>query len=293
MRARRTLFLIAAAALFAAPLSCPAQKNNDMTKSAAGYSKRYRAQDSSLGDQKSRLQGSRFEKKDFADSGKPSRFEGMKPRDMGGKTFRDSGKTAPEASKKFSAPEYKGPKGEWRGASDRASFKNAGKNLTKTYSGKIDVAKRNREYQDFVEKYYGSLADRSMEDINKYYSRAPKEGGADIVKKAGGKISGEDDEGFFDFLSPRQKRPAVRFTGVEKKIKPPKPEAREEKPVQTSSRAAHARPPENAPRARVSPKPENREIVEQIDAEKAKRMNFLNIPDQFRSDATIKVKVKE
>jgi len=293
MRALRTLFLFAAASLFAVPLSCLAQKNNDMTKSAAGYSKRYRTQDSMLGDKKSQFQDSRFEKKSFVDSDKTSRFGGMKSRVIGDKNFPDSGKAAPDASKKFSVPEYKGSKGEWRGGSDKANFKNADRNLTKTYSGKIDIAKRNREYQDFVEKYYGSLTDRSMEDINKYYSRAPKEGGADIVKKAGGKISGEDEEGFFDFLSPRAKRQPVRFTGVEKKIRPPKPEAQETKPAQTNSHAPQVRAPESAPRKRVSQTPENREVVEQIDAEKAKRINFLNIPDQFRSNATIKVKVKE
>jgi hypothetical protein len=158
------------------------------------------------------------------------------------------------------------------------------------------------QYQCFIDKYYGTLVDRSMEDFNKYYSRASSEDST-YVKRAGAELTGEEEDGFFDFLSSdtRVKRKAIKFTGVEKKVDPasmqkeksPPPEQMQSSGMQKSVSPSPTST-ELAPKTtqfKSKPSADVKEVI--IDAEQAKRYRFLKAPDEYRSKATIKVQVKE
>ena len=161
----RLIFI--AVSLFAIPLCCLAQKHNDYTKSASSFSRKYQSEESRFGGKKSQMQGSVVEKKSFFDSGKTSNFSGKESYWSNQKTSIDASNRAPNASKKFDVSEYKGDFNKWNRSGDKAKFINGDKNLSKVYKGKIDISKRNMQYQSFIDKYYGSLVDRSMEDFNK------------------------------------------------------------------------------------------------------------------------------
>ena len=248
------------------------------------------------------MQGSVVEKKSFFDSGKTSNFSGKESYWSNQKTSIDASNRAPNASKKFDVSEYKGDFNKWNRSGDKAKFINGDKNLSKVYKGKIDISKRNMQYQSFIDKYYGSLVDRSMEDFNKYYSRASSQD-TTYVKRAGAELTGEEEEGFFDFLSSdtRIKRKAIKFTGVERKIDPktmqkektPPPEQMQSSGMQKSASPAPTST-QLAPKStqlKTKPSADIKEVI--IDAEQAKRYRFLKAPDEYRSKATIKVQVKE
>jgi hypothetical protein len=141
-----------------------------------------------------------------------------------------------------------------------------------------------------------------MEDFNKYYSRASTEDST-YVKRAGAKLTGEDEEGFFDFLSSdtRIKRKAIKFTGVEKKIDPstmqktqtPPPDTMQSSGMQKSVSPSPTSTPStsNVNQLRTKPSSDIKEVI--IDDEQAKKYQFLKAPDQYRTKATIKVQVKE
>ncbi|MBE6411478.1 MAG: hypothetical protein E7036_02870 [Opitutales bacterium] len=296
----RLIFI--AVSLFAIPLCCLAQKHNDYTKSASSFSRKYQSEESRFGGKKSQMQGSVVEKKSFFDSGKTSNFSGKESYWSNQKTSIDASNRAPNASKKFDVSEYKGDFNKWNRSDDKAKFINGDKNLSKVYKGKIDISKRNMQYQSFIDKYYGSLVDRSMEDFNKYYSRASSQD-TTYVKRAGAELTGEEEEGFFDFLSSdtRIKRKAIKFTGVERKIDPktmqkektPPPEQMQSSGMQKSASPAPTST-QLAPKStqlKTKPSSDIKEVI--IDAEQAKRYRFLKAPDEYRSKATIKVQVKE
>lgn len=294
--------LLVAVSLFAIPLCCLAQKHNDFTKASTSYSRKYQTEESRFGGQKSRMQDTALGKKSYYDSQKSSALGGKESYWSNKEAMYNSSNLAPDASKNFSAPEFKGDLGKWYRSGTKANFVNGDRNLSKVYKGRIDMNKRNVEYQAFIDKYYGNLVDRSMEDFNKFYSRASTEDST-YVKRAGAQLSGEDEDGFFDFLTSdtKIKRKAVKFTGVERNMNTANMQKKQTPPVDTMPSTGMQKPPPVMPSApQVKPQPnqmktsssnEAKEVI--IDNEQAKKYHFLKAPDQYRSKATIKVQVKE
>ncbi len=296
-------FFIIAVSFTTIPLCCFAIKSNDFTKASASAFKRYQTDKSNLSEKSSNISTEKLDTKMFYDSTRRSNLRDKESRMSGKNTSLDSSHKYGN-QKRLELLEYNGDVRLWDKGKQEANFVNSDKNFTKKYKGKIDITKRNREYQDFIEAYYGNLVERSMEDINKYYSRSASDTNNDkYVKTAGDKLRAEDDEGFFDFLSSNKKikRKPLSFTGVEKKIRSKKSlESKEENNAEISR--------DFLPNAETSQKSsilnqssqvqqkivnDNDAIEESIDAEKAKRLRFLNVPEQFRSKASIKVKVKD
>lgn len=288
-----------AVSFFSIPLCCLAQKHNDFTKASGAYSERYNAQDSNFTGQKSQMQGSSVEKKSFVDSDKSSWLNGKSSSWTGQKSVINSSQLAPDASKMFKTPTLNGDYGKWRYADEKVNFFDSDNNLTKKYNGKIDVSKRNRQYQDFIDKYYGNLVDRSMEDFNKFYSRTSDKDNT-YVKRAGAELTGEEEESFFDSLfssNTKIERKAVKFTGVERRINPASTQKTSDSKAETTQTgntqkgvdAMQAKPQVN--QLKTKPASNTTEVI--IDGEQAKKYNFLKAPDQYRSKATIKVQVKE
>lgn len=302
---------ISAGLLTAIPLSCFAVKNNDFTKASSSFSRKYQTQESRWSDKKSPMQSQSFEKKPF---NAPDNAEGLRDRQWHQKdsqTAKDIfNKKSPDASKKFPSKEYNGKQNEsWDKSGEKASFENWDNNMSKKYKGKIDVYKRDVDKQRQIDEYYSSISERSMDEINKFYSRSARSPQRDeMVKKAGQQINGEDEDDFFDFLSSKEKikRSPVMFKGREQKTRernlsdassPAAPQPRQNYGENSTASAANS---EFAKASKTNPKKQTQTLKRSnvisetvIEPERAKKLQFLKIPDDFRSDATIKVQIKE
>ena len=293
------------AAAFALP--CHAVKSNDFTKASNSYSRKYQSDKSRYGEEKSRMQGERAAMdKSFSPKTETSRFQGESAHLDGNAAEYFFDKTAPDASKKFGVKDYSGMSGDWAKGNSHASFKNSDVNLSKKYVGKIDVYRRDVDKQREIDGYYSSISERSMTEINKFYSRTPNGStNDDMIKKAGAQLGGEgDDGGFFDFLSSHEKikrapvsfksRPASSSEFSRDGAKPvetlqaPTPATvatgRQQSVPQEASATVLSRPTQTI-RSNV--------LTEEIPLERAKKLRFLNVPEELRSNASIKVRVKE
>ena len=291
-----------AVSFLAIPLCCLAQMHSDFTKASPSQSRKYETQDSKYTGQKSRMQNDIVEKKSFFDSGKTSNFTGKESKWSNQKSNINSSKLTLDSSKRFNVPDYNGNFNKWNRSGEKADFINGDKNLSKMYKGKIDISKRNVQYQSYIDKYYGTLVDRSLEDFNKYYSRASSEDST-YVKRAGAQLTDQEEEGFFDFLSSDThiKRKAIKFTGVEKKINPKSTQKQQQLPQDATKSSEMQKSVSPSPTStefvpkinqiRTKPASNVKEVI--IDEEQAKKYQFLKAPDQYRSKATIKVQVKE
>ncbi len=293
-------FFILVASLLALPLCCFAIKSNDFTRSSAIGSRRYRNDNTNdLKQKTSQFGEKRLDLETYYDSSKRVNLGDERSHWNDDISNIDTSSRAYGASRRFPVPEYNGDTKPWNFADKRASFVNSDRNLTKKYNGKIDINKRNTDYQNFIKDYYGELVERSMEDINKYYSRTSTGSNDKFLQRAGGKLLGEDEEGFFDFLSSDEKikRKSVSFRGVDNssisvKRKPESTSVpKGETLLSPQTSYVPVSPSSNSGNKMLRIDDDIKETV--IDAEQARGLQFLNVPDQFRSKATIKVKVKD
>ena len=296
------------AAAFALP--CLAVRSNDFTKASNSYSRKYQSDKSRYGEEKSRMQGERAGMgKSFSPKTETSRFQGEAARLDGAAAEYFFDKTAPDASKKFAVKDYSGMSGDWSRGDTRASLKNSDVNLSKKYAGKIDVYRRDTDKQREIDAYYSSISERSMSEINKFYSRTPNSSANDdMIKKAGAQLGGEGDGGgFFDFLSSHEKikRAPVSFKSrpassseFSRKGSAPAETVQTPTPAAVSESAAARRqyvPQETSATVLSRPTQSIRSnvLTEEIPLERAKKLRFLNVPEELRSNASIKVRVKE
>ncbi len=300
--------MVAAGLLTAIPLYCFAVKSNDFTKASTSFSRKYQTEESRFGERRSKMQDMKADSKVFSPKVDTSRYQGRESylKDNEEAKYRFD-KEAPDASKKYDAEMYKGNTDKWRHGDEKAHLDNYDVNMTRQYKGKIDLFKRDIKKQKLIDEYYSTIYQRSMEEINKFYSRSSRgSSGADTVKKAGAQIGGEsdDDWDFFDFLSSKQKieRTPVMFKGREwtrEELKgrnaaslPPSeaaPKNAPESSVPVLQKAA-VLPPRGKPMQRLNSPVLSEEL---IDPEQAKKLQFLKVPDEMRSKATIKVQIKE
>ncbi len=296
------LFLTAVS-FFTIPLCCFAIKSNDFTKSSAVGSRRFQQTDRTSGfdGKTSQFGDKKLDTKQYYDSSRKANVGNERSRWSGEISNIEASSRAQGASKKFGVPEYHGDTSAWRLSEKKSRFANANKFFSKKYEGKIDIDKRNTTYQNFIKDYYGELVDRSMEDINKYYSRTSVGSNDKFFQKAGGKLRGEDEEGFFDFLfsDEKVKRRPVSFRGVDNsffKSATKKEETSTKANEEAESTTYHH---SYVPVSQTSEGGKRKLLIDDgaaekvIDAEQAKSFRFLNVPEQFRSKATIKVKVKD
>ena len=316
MSKNAAVFYLTAGLLTAASASY-ALRSNDFTRANGSFSRKYESENSALGEQKSRFNGMDMDKKSFTSPDNASSLVQKRSWLTDNSSAASlSSKRDVDASKSFASPDYKGKIEDYWQNGKTASVLNSDVDLSKKYEGKIDVSKRNTDKQKYIDEYYGSLSERSMQEINKYYSRTSvSDSETDVIKTAGGKINPEES-GFFDFLTGDEhiKRPQVMFKGPEKKT--PKPEAEQpapaaqtlpEKPfigvagphpqnaVKQINEPASAVPTQVADgkKSQVVRKDSNVISETAIDPDVAKRTQFMKVPEDLRSKATIKVQVKE
>ncbi len=298
------LFL-AAVSFSTIPLCCFAIKSNDFTKSSAVGARRFQQTNRTSGfdGKTSQLGDKKLDTKQYYDNSKKANVGSQRSRWSGEVSNIDASARAQGASKKFGVPEYQGDTSAWQFSDKKSRFANANKNFSKKYEGKIDINKRNTTYQNFIKDYYGELVERSMEDINKYYSRTSFGSNDKFFQEAGGKLRGEDEEGFFDFLfsDEKVKRRPVSFRGVDNSFikSAAKKEETPRQSTQASDDAGATYHRSYVPVSQSSEGGKRKLLIDDgavekvIDTEQAKSLRFLNVPEQFRSKATIKVKVKD
>ena len=320
--------ILAAGLLFALPLCCFAIKSSDFTKASSSHSRKYQTEKSRYGQERSKMQDKRAESKMFSPQTGTSEFQGEKFNMNDNQSARAQfDKTLPDASKKFDGKMFEGARGNLTIGDKRTQIANSEQNLSKKYEGKIDIYKRDVDKQREIDAYYSSLSERSMDEINKFYSRTVKDSSnTDKVKRAGEQLNGDSDD-FFDFLSSKEKieRSPVSFTGhAVSRDEFFGKRAAEAEMLKRAGGAQSAQYPQNAaqnPQQRqsaqtttvhrqipngeltqtrvVSPNsqvrtPPRKDVAEEtIDPTRAKKLHFLNVPENMRSKATIKVQVKE
>lgn len=328
MRMFRKTSILAAGLLFALPLCCFAVKSNDFTKASNSHSRKYQTEKSRYGEERSRMQDKRADSKMFSPKTGTSEFQGEKfnaANEQAAQAQFD--KILPDASKKFDGKMFDGARDNVSIGDKRAQIVNADLNLSKKYEGKIDIYKRDVDKQREIDAYYSSLSSRSMDEINKFYSRASRDpSAADKVERAGEQLNDDSDD-FFDFLSSKEKieRSPVSFSGHEisrdeffgrraaeaeiskrgggvQTANLPQ-NAAQNLPAQTSSQTPVVRRQTAngeftqtrvvSPSSQVRTPPRKDVAEETIDPNRAKKLHFLNVPDNMRSKATIKVQVKE
>lgn len=328
MRLFRKTSMLAAGLLFALPLSCFAIKSNDFTKASNSHSRKYQTEKSRYGQERSKMQDKRADSKMFSPKTDTSEFQGEKFGAGDSQAARAQfDKISPDASKKFDGKMFEGTRENLSIGGKRAQMTNSELNLSKKYEGKIDIYKRDVDKQREIDAYYSSLTSRSMDEINKFYSRASRDpSAADKVKQAGSQLNGGSDD-FFDFLSSKEKieRSPVSFSGREvsrdeffgrraaeaeiskrggstQTAELPQNSARN-LPAQTSPQTPVVRRQTTngeytqtravSPSSQVRTPPRKDVAEETIDPNRAKKLHFLNVPENMRSKATIKVQVKE
>lgn len=302
--------LIAAFLAAAVPSDAFAVLNNDFTRANSTFMKR-RFEESKT----SAMQGRRaldadkkVEKKTFEDIGDVSYLRKMKPHVEEGLPGAEmSGQRAQGNRENFEIPQYSGKTGRdlWDGADVPLALENTDKNLSKKYLGKIDVNKRDTQYQEFLRDQYAELMEMSMREINKFYFRESHsdEPGV-VISKAGDKLR-ENDESFWDMLSPNRNidrgRVFIKKTRLGQSAATVAP-AEGESPAAARAATANFTPAQShmAPAQRrpaAVPQQTSRgelRAIETVDDNIGKQFDLLRVPDSLRAGRpTIKVEVKE
>lgn len=116
----------------------------------------------------------KVEKKTFEDIGDVSYLREMKPHVEEGLPGAEMSRQRTRGNREnFDVPEYSGKtrRDLWDGADVPLALENTDRNLSKKYLGKIDVNKRDTQYQEFLRDQYAELMEMSMREINKFYFR--------------------------------------------------------------------------------------------------------------------------
>lgn len=300
------------AAFLAAAVSADAFAvlNNDFTRANSTFMKRRfeESKTSAMQGRKARDADKKVEKKTFEDIGDVSYLREMKPHVEEGLPGAEMSRQRAQGNREnFDVPEYSGKtrRDLWGGADVPLALENTDRNLSKKYLGKIDVNKRDTQYQEFLRDQYAELMEMSMREINKFYFRESHsdEPGV-VISQAGGKLR-ENDESFWDMLSPNRNidrgRVFIKKTRLGQSAATAAP-AGEESPAAARAAAANFTPAQSpmAPAQRrpaAVPQQTGRgelRAVETVDDNIGKQFDLLRVPDSLRAGRpTIKVEVKE
>ena len=208
----------------------------------------------------------------------------------------------------FATPEYHGKtkRDLWSGADVPLAMENTDRNLSKKYLGKIDVNKRDTKYQEYLRDQYSELMEMSMREINKFYFRESHSADPGIpISTAGGALR-DNEESFWDFLSPNKKigrgRVFVRKLKLDSSGNvvdfdaPDSPPTISKPASSPASPAAAPRTKSSAPNKNVSPQRYRGEVrsMERVDENIGRQFDILNVPESMRSGSpTIRVEVKD
>lgn len=118
----------------------------------------------------------------------------------------------------FNTQEFQRELGKWRGDRQEYLTGDIRQNMSKKYEGKIDINARNVDMQDFLDKYYGRMEERSMREINKYSFRGSHSDDPGIPSVIAGGDELEDESSIFEFLSNKKtiRRKPVSLIGSNK-----------------------------------------------------------------------------
>ena len=198
-------------------------------------------------------------------------------------------KTFADSSKKFSTKEYSPKKKEWLAADKKQKLFDTEKDLTKTYKGKIDIAKRAAFDTDSLQNVYEQMQERSMQDINKYQFRHshPTDPGIKTVR-AGEQLTKPDSKSFLDTFSTRKKievdAPLVSMRGD----KPPRSAAPKAAPSKPSPKAA----PQSGIPAEKPKSGGKVQSIEYLDESKSGSYEFLRVPKGMKPKGRAVIKVE-
>lgn len=308
-----SLFFLSASAFFA---DAYAVLNNDFTRANTTFTnRRYRdSKTSDMNDRRFRDSGKMLEQKQYENIGDVSYLRERKPRFEEGLPAEDMAKRRARGDGEMfgGIPEYAGKTKDdmWSGANVPLGIKNADRDLTKVYEGKIDVNRRATDYQELLNDYYSDVMEMSMREINKYYFRESHSDDPGIpTTQAGGGLRG-DESSFWDFLSRDQNLGRGKVSI--KKFKLDKDGAGSGAAASDTSaevaEAVSAAPAPASGQSAVSAAQRqsqsyipavhspsgNVRSIETIDEDVGRKFQFMRVPDSLRSgDATIKVEVRE
>ena len=172
--------------------------------------------------------------------------------------------------------------------------------------GKIDVNKRDTKYQEYLRDQYSELMEMSMREINKFYFRESHSADPGIpISTAGGALR-DNEESFWDFLSPNKKigrgRVFVRKLKLDSSGNvvdfdaPDSPPTISKPASSPASPAAAPRATSSAPNKNVPPQRYRGELrsMERVDENIGRQFDILNVPETMRSGSpTIRVEVKD
>lgn len=284
--------------------------NNDFTRANSTFTKRRfeESKMSAMQGRKARDSEKKVEKKPYEGGGNVSYLRDMKPHvDEGLSGEGMSRQRAPGNREDFEIPEYSGKtkRDLWGGADTPLELENTDRNLSKKYLGKIDVNRRDTKYQEFLRDQYAELMEMSMREINKFYFRESHSDDPGItISKAGGSLR-ENDNSFWEFLSPNHD--VGRGRVFIKKFKLGQSETASAPKSEDSPAPARAVPanftPAQSPMAPAQRRPVTvpqqagrgeLRSVETVDDSIGRQFDLLRVPDSLRTGRpTIKVEVKE
>lgn len=285
--------------------------NNDFTRANSTFSKRRfeESKMSSMQGKKARESGKMLERKLYENTGDVSYLREEKPHFEEGLPGAEMSKQRAFDNKKdFVTPEYHGKTKSdlWSGADVPLAMENTDRNLSKKYLGKIDVNKRDSKYQEYLRDQYSELMEMSMREINKFYFRESHSADPGIpITTAGGALR-DNEESFWDFLSPNKKIGRGRV--FVRKLKfdssgnivdsdaPDSPPTISKPAASPASPTAAPRTTSSAPNKNVPPQRYRGELrsMEKVDDNIGRQFDILNVPEEMRSGSpTIRVEVKD
>ena len=207
----------AIAVFFAVFVACQAfsqVKATDFTRANATLNKRYDGKESDAF--KKSFQGSDMRYKSFKNENAGKTWNGAsQTASISGQKSAFSNEGFSGSDKKYSVPEFSqySQTSRYNGVPEDFLMDNADRNMSKKYEGAFDTEKRSR-FHNKIRADYNDHIERSMSDINKYYSRKPTDGESGIaIKKAGADLNQKDESilDLFDVSNTRIKRDRLKI----------------------------------------------------------------------------------
>ena len=207
----------AIAVFFAVFVACQAfsqVKATDFTRANATLNKRYDGKESDAF--KKSFQGSDMRYKSFKNENAGKTWNGAsQTASISGQKSAFSNEGFSGSDKKYLVPEFSqySQTSRYNGVPEDFLMDNADRNMSKKYEGAFDTEKRSR-FHNKIRADYNDHIERSMSDINKYYSRKPTDGESGIaIKKAGADLNQKDESilDLFDVSNTRIKRDRLKI----------------------------------------------------------------------------------
>ncbi len=189
-------------------------KATDFTRANATLNKRYDGKESDAF--KKSFQGSDMRYKSFKNENADKAWGGASQlASVNGQKSAFSNESFYGSDKKYSVPEFSqySQTSRYNGVPEDFVMDNAERNMSKKYEGSFDTEKRSR-FHNKIRADYNDHIERSMSDINKYYSRKPTDDESGIaIKKAGADLNQKDESilDLFDISGTHIKRDRLKI----------------------------------------------------------------------------------